>query len=197
MAELEPRSAALLLMDFQNAIIGMAGDQGPPLLERAQRARQAARAAGMAVMHVRVAFADADYAAISPRNKSFAALGGSRFMTDGTAPAAIHDALAPIADEEIFTKHRVGALSTTNLDARLKACGIDTLVLAGIATSGVVLSTLRDAADRDYRLFVLSDCCADMDAEVHRVLLEKVFPRQADVIDLTQLEAITRQRSAG
>jgi nicotinamidase-related amidase len=59
---------------------------------------------------------------------------------------------------------------------------IDTLLLSGIATSGVVLSTLLDAADRDYRLFVLADCCADVDPLVHQVLTERVFPRQADVI---------------
>ena len=184
MSNVELKSTALLLMDFQNAIVGTLGEAGPALLERAGKARAAARAAGMAVMHVRVAFTDADYAAVSPRNKSFAALGKSRFLTDGSGPAAIHPALAPIAGEEVFTKTRVGAFSTTALAARLAARGIDTLVLAGIATSGVVLSTLRDAADHDYRLFVLADCCADQDAEVHRVLTEKVFPRQADVIDL-------------
>jgi nicotinamidase-related amidase len=54
-------------------------------------------------------------------------------------------------------------------------------VLAGIATSGVVLSTVRQAADLDYRLIVLADACADRDPEVHRVLTEKVFPRQAQV----------------
>ncbi|MEI9992270.1 MAG: isochorismatase family cysteine hydrolase [Rhizomicrobium sp.] len=184
MTDFDPAHSALLLMDFQNAIVGMVGEGGAVLLERANRARAAARAAGMAVMHVRVAFADADFAAVSPRNKSFAALSKSRFLADGTPPAAIHEALAPAADEEVFTKHRVGAFSTTNLAERLKARGIDTLVLAGIATSGVVLSTLRDAADHDYRLFVLNDVCADQDPEVHRVLLEKVFPRQADVIGL-------------
>ena len=52
----------------------------------------------------------------------------------------------------------------------------------------VVLSTLRDAADRDYRIFVISDCCADMDAEVHRALTEKVFRRQADVITLADFQ---------
>ncbi|HEY3883138.1 MAG TPA: isochorismatase family protein, partial [Trebonia sp.] len=57
----------------------------------------------------------------------------------------------------------------------------DTLVLAGISTSGVVLSTLRQAADLDYRLIVLEDACADRDDEVHRVLTGKVFPRQAVV----------------
>ncbi len=184
MSDFRPAKSALLLMDFQNVNVGVVGEGGPALLERAQKAREAARAAGMAVMHVRVAFTDADYAAVSPRNKSFAALGKSRFLTDGSEPAAIHPALAPAPDEEVFTKTRVGAFSTTNLAERLAVRGIDTLVLAGIATSGVVLSTLRDAADRDYRMFVLSDVCADQDAEVHRVLTEKVFPRQADVIAL-------------
>jgi nicotinamidase-related amidase len=184
MTEFQPSKSALLLMDFQNAIVGMVAEQSAALLERAAAAREAARSAGTAIMHVRVAFTDADYAAVSPRNKSFAALGKSRFLTDGTEPAAIHGALAPTADEEVFRKTRVGAFSTTNLQSRLEARGIDTLVLAGIATSGVVLSTVRDAADRDYRLLVLADCCADMDAAVHRVLMEKVFPRQADVIDL-------------
>jgi nicotinamidase-related amidase len=141
------------------------------------------------VIHVRVAFADADYAAVSERNKSFAALSRSRFITDGSEAAAIHPALAPAPGEEVFTKKRVGAFSTTNLAERLKARGIDTLYLAGIATSGVVLSTLRDAADHDYRLFVLSDVCADQDAEVHRVLMEKVFSRQADIIDLAAFSA--------
>jgi nicotinamidase-related amidase len=55
-------------------------------------------------------------------------------------------------------------------------------VVAGIATSGVVLSTVRHAADADYRLVVVEDCCADRDPEVHGVLIEKVFPRQATVM---------------
>jgi nicotinamidase-related amidase len=60
------------------------------------------------------------------------------------------------------------------------------LVLTGIATSGVVLSTLREAADRDYELTVLADGCADADDEVHRVLIEKVFPRQALVMTVEE-----------
>ena len=56
------------------------------------------------------------------------------------------------------------------------------LVLAGISTSGVVLSTVRAAADLDFGLTVLADACTDGDPEVHRVLTEKVFPRQADVV---------------
>jgi nicotinamidase-related amidase len=66
----------------------------------------------------------------------------------------------------------------------LRAGGIDTLVLAGIATSGVVLSTLRQAADMDFRLAVLKDACTDMDPGVHAMLMDKVYPRQAEVMDV-------------
>lgn len=69
---------------------------------------------------------------------------------------------------------------------------IDTLVLAGISTSGVVLSTWMDAADRDYRVYVLPDGVADHDPEVHRVLVEKVFPSRAHVIDTAQPRDLLR-----
>jgi nicotinamidase-related amidase len=185
-AEIAPAGSVLLLMDFQNRILERLGDAVPPLLERAQKARAAARAADMAVMHVRVAFSDADYAAIPVTNKTFHALTATRALTEGTPEATIHPALAPAADEEVFTKTRVGAFTTTSLEARLKARGLSTMILAGVATSGVILSTVRDAADRDWRLIVIGDCCADSDPELHRVLTEKLFPRQADVIDLDE-----------
>ena len=77
--------------------------------------------------------------------------------------------------------------SGTDLEMVLRARGIDTLVLLGIATSGVVLSTVRHAADADYQLVVVSDCCADADEEVHRVLTEKVLVRQATVATANEL----------
>jgi len=68
----------------------------------------------------------------------------------------------------------------------------------GIATSGVVLSTVRWAADADYDLIVLDDCCADGDAEVHRVLTQKVFPRQATVLSSQAfLQALPRAGQGG
>ena len=94
----------------------------------------------------------------------------------------IHPAVTPQSGDIVVTKSRVGPFSTTDLDAILKAKGIETLVLMGIRTSGVVLSTVRWAADVDYRLIVLSDCCADPDEEVQRVLMEKVLPRQVTVV---------------
>jgi nicotinamidase-related amidase len=84
--------------------------------------------------------------------------------------------------QDIVTKRRVGAFSTTDLETVLQAKQSSHLVLIGMATSGVVLSTVRWAADADYELTVLADGCADADDEVHRVLMQKVFPRQATVI---------------
>jgi nicotinamidase-related amidase len=83
-------------------------------------------------------------------------------------------------------KKRVSAFSGSDLEVLLRSLGVGNLVLSGIATSGVVLSTLREAADRDYELTVLSDACADADDEVHRVLIGKVFPRQAEVISVEE-----------
>jgi nicotinamidase-related amidase len=94
----------------------------------------------------------------------------------------------------VVTKRRVGAFIGSELEVVLRAQNIDHLVLSGIATSGVVLSTLRAAADMDYPLTVLSDCCADGDHEVHRVLLTKVFPRQADVLTAAEWAAALEQR---
>ena len=85
-----------------------------------------------------------------------------------------------------MTKRRVSAFAGSDLDVVLRGLDAGTLVLAGIATSGVVLSTLRQAADLDYRLIVLADACLDADPEVHRVLTEKVFPRQAEVSTVAQ-----------
>jgi len=95
---------------------------------------------------------------------------------------AVVDELAPQPGDVTVLKRRASAFTGSDLEVVLRSRRIGTLVLCGIATGGVVLSTLREAADRDYRLVVLSDGCLDADPEVHRVLTEKLFPRQADVV---------------
>ena len=189
MLTLDRGRSALLLMDFQNGIVGMFGDQGAVLVERAARARLAARMAAMAVIYIRVALTVEEGTAVPPQNRIFAAAAASGRLNADDASTQIVASLAPAGGEEIFRKRRVGAFSTTELGSRLHSRGIDTLVLAGLSTSGVVLSTLRDGADRDFRILVLSDCCADPDPEVHRLLMEKVFPRQAEIILLDDFVA--------
>ncbi|MGW2054439.1 cysteine hydrolase family protein [Streptomyces sp. NPDC001840] len=168
---------ALLVMDFQNGIVERLGSDS--VVGAAGRAVEAARAAGVPVMFVRVAFRPG-YPEAAAANLAFGALAqtGDAFTQDSPATQVIA-ALAPRADEPVVVKRRVSAFSGSDLDVLLRAARADSLVLAGIATSGVVLSTLRPAADLDYRLTVLADACGDQDPEVHRVLTEKVFPRQA------------------
>jgi nicotinamidase-related amidase len=72
----------------------------------------------------------------------------------------------------------------------LRAHNIETLILMGHATSGVMLSTVRLAADLDYQLIVVEDGCADRDPEVHKLLMEKVFPRQGMVVSSKELAAL-------
>ena len=175
-------------MDFHTMIVdGFAADK-EALLNRMARLLAAARKAQMRVIYVVVGFRPG-YPEVSGRNKSFGALKESGRFTPGSAGTEIHPAVAPTPDEVIVTKHRVGAFLGTDLDMILRANDINTLLLTGIATSGVVLSTLRHAADADYRLVVARDCCSDSDEEVHRVLIEKVFARQATVTTSEELIA--------
>jgi nicotinamidase-related amidase len=133
-----------------------------------------------------VAFTPQDYASVSPRNKSFAALRDAARLPDGAPGSDVHPDLALTDRDVVVTKTRVGAFSTTNLHTHLTSRGIDTLVLGGVSTSGVVLSTVRDAADRDYRLLVLEDCCLD-EPDIHALLIGRIFPRQADIVTVPQL----------
>ncbi len=182
--------SALLIMDFQNSIVDRLGT--PEVLEAARRAADAARAAGVPVLFVRVAFRDG-YPEVSPANKSFAAFRGRGDTgSEQHEQSQISATLGRREDEAIVTKRRVSAFAGSDLDVLLRAGGIRSLVLAGIATSGVVLSTLRQAADLDFGLTVLADACADADAEVHRVLTEKVFPRQAEVTTVDAWAATLR-----
>src|SRR5262249_12100089 len=94
----------------------------------------------------------------------------------------LHPGIEVEAADLIVTKSRVSAFAGTDLDLLLRANDIETLILFGIATSGAVLATALHAADRDYRVIVLKDCCADLDQDVHSCLIDRVLPRQTIVL---------------
>ena len=174
---------ALLVMDVQAGIVARFVQTGD-FLERVNTAITAAHAAQIPVIYVVVAFRPG-YPEISPRNKSFSTIKRQQSRLQAAMTATeIHPAIAPQPTDIVVTKRRVSAFSGSDLEVVLRAQGIAHLALCGIATSGVVLSTLREAADKDYQLTVLADCCVDSDEEVQRVLLSKVFPRQAEVVTI-------------
>ena len=187
---IDPRRAALLVMDYQNGIVDMLGEPDE-VLSRAVDAIATVRHAGGHVGYVRVAFEDADFEAFPPTSGMGARVAASgRALHNDSPSTAVHDRVAPEAGDIIVRKVRVGAFSTTDLDAQLRERGIDTLILAGISTSGVVLSTVRDASDRDYRVLVLADATADPEPDVHAFLTERIFPRQAEVITVADFDEL-------
>jgi nicotinamidase-related amidase len=179
----DPEHTALLAMDCQSGIVSTYVQPASEFLERASSVLRAARGAGMLVVHVQVGFR-AGFPEVSGRNKLFAAVKSSpqrQKLFEGAA-GAISPALGPEPNDIVVTKHRVSAFTGTDLEMILRANEIHALVLFGVATSGVVLSTLLQAFDADYRLAVISDCCADRDAELHKTLLDRFFPQRADVV---------------
>lgn len=184
---IDVRHAALLVMDFQPAWIETLADSDT-LLARAAEAIATARDAGALVAYTRVGFTPADYAAVPDHNVIFSQLSSHPGALDEAAPAmAIDDRVAPEPDDKVVLKTRVSAFDRTDLDAWLRDLAVDTIILAGISTSGVVLSSVCDGADLDYRLVVVADGCADRDPEIQYVLIHKVFPQRAQVITVAEL----------
>ena len=185
---IEPAKTALLVMDYQAGIVaGYASDQHD-LLGRTASLLAAARKAGIAIIYIVVGFRPG-YAEVSPRNLSFGAIRQSgRFLASdpGTAIHLDRDPRRRRHRHHQASGQRLCRHRSRDDPARQRRRAP---LLAGIATSGVVLSTTRHAADADYRITIVRDCCSDRDDEVHRVLMEKVFPRQAAVVALADLLA--------
>lgn len=180
---IDARTAALLVMDFQTAVVDMVAAEADRagLVARMAALVAGGRHAGVRVIYVVAGFR-AGHPEVGPDNPIFAPLrAGGRFV-EGAPGMEVHAAVAPQPGDVVVTKRRVSAFFATDLDLVLRASGVTTLLLAGIATSGVVLSTVRHAVDADYRVVVVEDCCADRDAEVQRVLMAKVFARWTTVV---------------
>ncbi len=178
--ELDPRQCALLVLGCQTGILDELADSESMLL-KTNAAIDMVRLHGGQVVFTRIAFEELDYRFSPTTNKEFSVLTQHRRFRDGTPEAALNQALQIQADDIVVRTTRLGAFSTTDLDEQLTNLGVTTLILAGAHTTGALLSTTREAADRDYRLIVLSDCCADPNGETHRLLMEHVFPRQSEI----------------
>ena len=179
---LDKRHTALLIADFYAEQMGkLPHAVSRKCLEKTLAVQQAARGAGILICYSATVFRPG-YIEISDRNKSFSERKRSGLAAVGDPLAVIHPAVKPAVGEPVVAKHRVNALYGTDLAMILGANNVDTLILLGFATGGVILSTTRYAADADYRLIIVEDCCADQDPAVHDFLCQKIFPRQADVV---------------
>lgn len=169
-------ATALIIGDIQRGITGsypFARQVIPPLTELLPRAR----AAGVLVVFVRIAFRP-NRADLPPGNALFSAFFDSGAMFHEGSPDTEVD--LPVQHEDVvILKRRASAFAGTDLDLVLRAHAVDTIAVAGVATSAMVAATCYDAADRGYRVTVLRDGCADSDPAVQDFFMDKVFPSRA------------------
>lgn len=171
---------ALLVMDYQAGIVGrmpLASDH----LERLAKTIDAARP-HVKVIYVTVAFRPG-HPEVVASNATFAAAVKTNSFVSGSPETQIDPAIAPKEGDILIEKKRVSAFTGSGLDLVLKGLGIETLVLAGISTGGVVLATVCEASDKDFGLVVLKNLCADGDPALHETLVTKIFSKRGQVLD--------------
>ena len=178
---------AVLIADFYTEIMNTlphANERG--VIPKASAVQTAARDAGVMLCYCATVFRQG-YPEIGKRNKTFSQRKASGHPAIPNPIEVIHPELKPRDNEVVVGKHRVNALYGTGLDVALRSNDIHDLVILGYATSGVVLSTVRYGADLDYNMFVVEDCCSDSDVEVHDFLMQRILPRQAEIVKSEQV----------
>ncbi|MFJ4895968.1 cysteine hydrolase family protein [Streptomyces sp. NPDC088788] len=185
---LDARRTGLLVLDYQHGVTQQVPDVDA-LLNRVNVAIASVRSHGGHVAWVRAALDDADFDAI-PETSVMAPLAAPdhRQLLHADAPnTRIDERLVPQPEDVMVRRPRIGAFATSDLDEQLRSRAVTTVILAGLVTSGVLLSTVFEALDRDYRVVVLHDASGDRDPQVHAFLTERVFPKYTAVVGANEL----------
>lgn len=180
-----PAKTALLVMHYQTDILELFPSVAPTLLANTRRLCDAARDKGVSVYFAKFHFSPG-YPEVSPLNKNGQGVKQlGLFLEDQISPE-----LGRQADEPIIIAHRASVFFGTDLQVRLSAQGIDTLIMVGIASTGVMLSSVAYASDADFRLFTVKDCCYDPDQVVHDHLFATAFESRTTVLSLANALAL-------
>ncbi|MGP8436238.1 isochorismatase family cysteine hydrolase [Paraburkholderia fungorum] len=178
-AAITPAHTALIVMHYQTDILGLFPSVAPALLANTRKLCDAARAKGVSVYFANLRFSPG-YPEVSPLNKNGQGIRQlGLFVDDRIAPE-----LGRQAHEPVIIAHRASVFFGTDLQVRLSAQGIDSLLMVGIASTGVMLSSVAYASDADFRLFTVKDCCYDPDQVVHEHLFSTAFDSRTTVLSL-------------
>jgi nicotinamidase-related amidase len=194
-ATINSQTTALLIQDMQNELIkGSMMPQlplsGADIIANSVRLLEKARSVNMPVIYVVVnRRTDRRDAPRPPFGAPPSAADAGPRLTEGTHDAQVVDELAPQPSDPVIVKHTTSPFNTTDIEVYLRRFGIDTLILTGYSTTGVVEGSLRDARDKDYDCIVARDCCAAGTAEEHNVCMDTIFPRMAWVADADEVIA--------
>jgi nicotinamidase-related amidase len=187
---------ALFILDFQ-VIYAKKDPRFDAVMTHTATVVKEARSLGITIAHCRVAFTESEIATVPDTNPMFSQLKkdpSRAAMYDVNSPsAAFHAAVAPEDGDIVVRKHRVGPFINAPQDvhAIFQERGIDTLLVAGLSTGGAVAATVVQAADLDYRLFVVEDSCTDQEMETHDFLM-KFFTKRATIIKGNELNNLVK-----
>jgi nicotinamidase-related amidase len=193
--QLDTSKTVLLSMDYHNIVYALSKAKERNVTEKASKVLQATRSAGGIVMHVAVHRIPGF---TSPRNK-FVSLMMGRNLPEGVTPqtaTGFVPGMEPADGEPVIHKPRISAFYGSELIALLHSRDIDTLVIQGLVSEFVVEGTVREAVDRDYRVFVLEDCCAGFSDESHQAAFKLMEPLCHIVSSADYLESIGQKVSA-
>lgn len=184
----DPRRTAFISLDIQTALVSFYAKEAPDFVPAVTSLLACARNVNATVIHVKVGFRPG-FPEVSERNRLLSSLTKNpdyvKFVN--TEVFNLHSALEVRAGEPVLTKPRVSAFEGTDLKVLLRSKDIDTLVLFGIVTSGVVLSTALEAMDQDYRVLIVRDACVDGDAQLHACLLDRLLAKRTDVVTASEV----------
>lgn len=148
-----PERTALLSIDLQNCFVAGSEPRGEQVLARVNGLARVCRAAGIPVVHVRHALASTDRSGVL--GEIFP--GVEDLLDRDSETAALHPELDVDERDLLVEKPHFGAFHGTDLEARLRALAVDTVIVAGIETNVCCETTAREAMVRDFRVLFLSD----------------------------------------
>jgi nicotinamidase-related amidase len=179
---LDLTKTAVLAMDFQQGIISMiVMAQERNVVRKAQKVLEGARRSGVTVIHTGLHFREG-HPEVNSCNRLFGGMKQMGLFVAGSDEARLAKGLGPKKGDIMVSRPRVNAFYNTDLESILRSKGVDTLVLMGVTTNWVVEATARYAADADYRLIALGDCCAGMSAEAHEFSIANILGMIAEVV---------------
>jgi len=177
----DPSYAALIVVDVQNDFVspeGSAGKRGDDvgaamaMIPNLTGLIGQARKVGLTVVYIRTTHSDwTDTPSWIYRTSQKSGLSTCR---EGTWGAEFYDGIAPLPSERVVIKHRYSAFINTDLNTVLKARGIQSILVCGVATNVCVETTARDGYMYDYYVTMIDDCSAAYDAKLHMSTLENI-----------------------
>jgi nicotinamidase-related amidase len=191
-----PATSALLVLHYQNGLVRQEGVfafsgtaaqvEKHNCLEKTARAIEASRTAGIAVVYVNIEFRPGFPELKKPTYPLIESIQERNAFLRGSWDAAVPEELEPASDDIIVINFNSSAFSHTDLDCILRAKGVQTLYLAGIATNWIVESTARYGAELGFDITVLADCCQGFSDELHDFAIQKTLPYYASVVESDQ-----------